>query len=143
MKTRIIFLRSNTSENDEIFRQALEQYRESISDSNPTTSGGRGGSIEERSQGFINWLHSQRIPLYLSWAHMKDIHTLKFDFKKSIPLNEIKSLKIGTKQYKNCMKLITEITIIMMKIENDNYFDFIIKGLTKLFTNVSSSFKSS
>jgi hypothetical protein len=123
-KTRIIFLRSNSLINDDLFRKKINS---------------NSSMILSHSE-ILSWLKGKSIPLYLGWAHLRDRDSLTYDIKKSISLSDIKGMKIGSKQYKNCLKIITELQIVMMKIENDGYFEFVMKGLTELFSNVSSSY---
>jgi hypothetical protein len=123
-KTRIIFLRSNSLINNDLFRKKINSN----------------SSMILTHSEILSWLKGKSIPLYLGWAHLRDRDNLTYDIKKSISLSDIKGMKIGSKQYKNCLKIITELQIVMMKIENDNYFEFVMKGLTELFSNVSSSY---
>ncbi len=124
-KTRVIFMRSNSALNDEIFRKKITIL--------PTSK-----NITHLQ--LVEWLRSRSIPLYIGWAHLRDRDNLTYDIKKSISLYDVKGMKVGAKQYKNCMKIITDLQIIMMKIDNDTYFEFVHKGLIELFSNVSSSF---
>jgi hypothetical protein len=127
-KTRVIFLRSNSQLNDNFFKSKISFQGSTSSAKNLT------------HQQIINFLQTKNVPLYLGWGHLKERENLTYDTKKSVSLYDVKGMKIGTKQYKNCLKIITEQQIIMLKIENDVYFDFVIKGLAELFSNVSTSF---
>ncbi|RYH21918.1 hypothetical protein EON65_19920 [archaeon] len=122
-KTRLLFLCSSDPGVNEVLRSRLTRTSRS----------------EGLDSQFYVWLASKASTLHIGWAHLSEQKSLQYNAKKSLSLVEIKNIKVGSKRWKNCVKIGSTSVVIVIKVDHDEQFSILLKGLTQLIANISAS----
>lgn len=116
-KSRLLYLRSDSrSFNDLIVA---------------TCSASRAASAEPLKT-FGDVVRRHNIPLYLGWARKSEQGDIKWNPSKSVAIQSIRNMKVGSKKWKSCIKLATDNKIIVIKIDEEDKFQWILRGLTQV-----------
>lgn len=121
-KTRLLFLCSSDPSVNEVLRSRL-------------TRTSRSDGLDAQ---FYAWLSSKASTLYIGWAHLSEQKSLQYNSKKSLSLVEIKNIKVGSKRWKNCVKIGSTSVVIVIKVDHDEQFTLLLQGLTQLIANISA-----
>jgi hypothetical protein len=125
-KTRLLFLRSDAATNNDLLVDRIKNHR-----ANP---------LLEWIQRRIN--QGVMVPLFLGWAHRSEAGNLMHDVTKSLSMQTIINVKIGSKKYENCIKITGHTKVIVIKIDGDEAkLQLIVRGLTQLAILVSPTFQ--
>jgi hypothetical protein len=129
-KIRLLYLRSASKVNDDLIYHSC------------TSTTKRSGRHIQGTQSFADLLQTTNMPLYLGWARKSEIGQIKWNSKKSIAVQNIKTMKTGSKKWKNCVKLATDDQVLVLKVEEEDKFRWLVRGLTQIISMVSSGVTS-
>lgn len=121
-KTRLLYLRSNDNSVNEVLRAKL-------------SSRARGEGLDKQ---FYRWLSSRASTSFLGWAHLSEQKKLVLNQKKALPLIEIRNIKVGSARWKNCVKIGSSSVVIVVKVDHDEQFQILLRGLTQLISVITS-----
>ncbi len=125
-KTRLLFFRSDSSTNNDLLVDRIKHHK---------------------SHYLVDWIqrhvnHGDMVPLFLGWAHRSEAANLSYDPAKSLPLQVITNVKIGSKKFEHCIKITSDAKTIVIKIEGDEEkLQLIVRGLTQLAIIVSRCYR--
>lgn len=127
-KSRLFFLRTTSPKLNEEFDRLLELNRSS-------------NVIQDK---FIAWLRKNNQDLIIGWTNKfpnnstdNSISSLKqldncFNVQKSFKVIELNSMKVGSKKWKNCVKVCTESKNIVVRFDDSDIYNLIVRGLPQL-----------
>lgn len=122
-KRRLLYLRSSGRSFNEMITTTVAPTRQ--------------GSVVS-STTFVDMVKRQEIPLFLGWARQSEAGKIVWNPKKSVALDTVRNIKVGSKKWRSCVKLATDTKIIVIKLDENESFQRTLRGLTQLIASITS-----
>lgn len=122
-KRRLLYLRSSGRSFNEMIITTVAPIRQ--------------GSVAS-STTFVDIVKRQEIPLFLGWARQSEAGKIMWNPKKSVALDTVRNIKVGSKKWRSCVKLATDTKIIVVKLDENESFQRTLRGLTQLIASITS-----